>query len=141
MIESPSKPIWNSVYSIALAAQACFSSSLIGLEASLKSVSSLQNFLKPPPVPEIPTVTLTSGWTFLNSSATASVIGKTVLEPSPLILPDTFGLVTLGEVLLPVVFSSSLPQAERAIATKATRPRAAASRNRLRRDAAELIRR
>ena len=47
------------------------------------SVSPRQNFLNPPPVPEIPTVTLTlplvDCW---KSSATASVIGKTVLEPS-----------------------------------------------------------
>ena len=47
------------------------------------SVSPRQNFLKPPPVPEMPTVTLTSPFlAFWNSSATASVIGYTVLEPS-----------------------------------------------------------
>ena len=40
------------------------------------------NFLKPPPVPETPTVTRISGCSFRNSSATASVIGNTVLEPS-----------------------------------------------------------
>ena len=47
------------------------------------SVSPRQNFLKPPPVPDMPTVTLTlplvDRW---KSSATASVIGNTVLEPS-----------------------------------------------------------
>jgi hypothetical protein len=47
------------------------------------SVSPRQKRLKPPPVPEMPTVT----WAppppeIWNSSATASVIGYTVLEPS-----------------------------------------------------------
>lgn len=46
------------------------------------SVSPRQNFLKPPPVPETPTVTFTPRWAFWNSSATASVIGYTVDEPS-----------------------------------------------------------
>ena len=47
------------------------------------SVSPRQNFLKPPPVPDIPTVTFTAPFfIFWNSSATASVIGYTVLEPS-----------------------------------------------------------
>ena len=46
------------------------------------SVSPRQNFWKPPPVPEMPTVTRTPGLAFWNSSATASLIGKTVLEPS-----------------------------------------------------------
>ena len=54
------------------------------------SVSPLQNFWKPPPVPETPTVTRTSGATERNSSATASVTGKTVLEPSIATLPDSF---------------------------------------------------
>src|SRR3546814_14699619 len=58
------------------------------LEALLISVSPRANFLKPPPVPETPTVTRTSGPTFLNSSATASVIGYTVLEPSIVISPE-----------------------------------------------------
>ncbi len=46
------------------------------------SISSRQNFWKPPPVPEMPTVMrvpLCSRW---NSSATASVTGNTVLDPS-----------------------------------------------------------
>ena len=55
----------------------------IGREASWMSVSPRQNLRKPPPVPEIPTVTLTCCFfAFWNSSATASVIGNTVLEPS-----------------------------------------------------------
>ena len=38
------------------------SSSLIGREASEMSVSPAQNFSKPPPVPDVPTVILTSGY-------------------------------------------------------------------------------
>src|SRR5262245_12181778 len=55
----------------------------IGRDASEMSVSPRQNFLKPPPVPEMPTVTL-NRWRVAcwNSSAIASVIGNTVLEPS-----------------------------------------------------------
>ena len=51
------------------------------------SVSPTVNCLNPPPLPEIPTLTSTSGATLLNSSATASVIGATVLEPSISIVP------------------------------------------------------
>jgi hypothetical protein len=61
---------------------------LIGREASEMSVSPAQNFLKPPPVPEMPTVTCTFGATLRNSSATASVIGKTVLDPSTAMRPE-----------------------------------------------------
>ncbi len=50
------------------------------------SVSPRQNFLNPPPVPEMPTVTrILPRLAIWNSSATASVIGNTVLEPSILI--------------------------------------------------------
>ena len=68
--------------------QTLASLSLIGLDALLILVSPLENFLNPPPVPETPTVTRTLGSTALNSSATASVTGYTVLEPSILISPD-----------------------------------------------------
>src|SRR5215213_9212101 len=63
------------------------SSGLIGRDASEMSVSPAQNFSKPPPVPEMPTVTLTSGLSSLNSSAAASVNGPTVDEPSIAIVP------------------------------------------------------
>ncbi len=53
------------------------------------SVSPVQNFSKPPPVPEVPTVTLTPGCSSLKSSAAAVVSGATVLEPSTLTLPDS----------------------------------------------------
>src|SRR5262245_45818314 len=64
-------------------AQSAISLFRIGRDAFEISVSPRQNFLNPPPVPEMPTVTLTLPFVdFWNSSATASVIGKTVLEPS-----------------------------------------------------------
>jgi hypothetical protein len=44
---------------------------LIGREASEMSVSPAQNFSKPPPVPEMPTEILTSGFSSLKSSAAA----------------------------------------------------------------------
>src|SRR4029450_14033389 len=68
------------------------------------SVSPAQNFSKPPPVPEVPTVTLTSGFSALDSSAIAAVSGPTVLEPSTRIEPDRFPL-------LPPSSSSSPPHA------------------------------
>ena len=69
-----------------LASQAAFSSSSIGREASEMSVSPSQNFSKPPPVPEVPTVTWTPGCSSWKSSAAAVVSGATVLEPSILTL-------------------------------------------------------
>src|SRR3970282_986792 len=57
----------------------------MGRDASEMSVSPPQNFLNPPPVPEIPTVIRTLGCALANSSATASVMGYSVLEPSILI--------------------------------------------------------
>ena len=53
---------WISSYLTPPASQAAISSSPIASEASLASVSPAQNFSKPPPVPEVPTVTLTSGF-------------------------------------------------------------------------------
>ena len=53
------------------------------------SVSPAQNFSKPPPVPDVPTVICTSGFSSLNSSAAASANGATVDEPSIAILPLT----------------------------------------------------
>ena len=61
---------------------------LIGLEASLMSASPAQNFLNPPPVPEIPITTLADPpMESPQSSTIASVIGKTVLEPSMFVVP------------------------------------------------------
>ena len=51
------------------------------------SVSPTVNRLNPPPVPEMETLACTLGCILLNSSATASEIGPTVLEPSISIAP------------------------------------------------------
>src|SRR5829696_7762690 len=107
---SPSRPIRKSWYLMPLASHACFSSSLMAREASEMSVSPLQNLVKPPPVPEVPTVTLTPDCSLLNSSVMASLIGATVEEPSTTMLPER---------LVPPVpppASSSPPQA---VATRA----------------------
>jgi hypothetical protein len=48
---------------------------LMGRLASWMSVSPRQNFLNPPPVPEKATATLTPGFRWVNSSATAWVMG------------------------------------------------------------------
>src|SRR5829696_1523380 len=91
---------------------ALVSSSSIGREASEMSVSPAQNFSNPPPVPEVPTVTLTSGFSALNSSAIASVSGPTVLDPSTRMSPERLP----EEVSLPSPLSSLLPQAATPIA-------------------------
>ncbi len=62
--------------------QTAISLSLIGRDASEMSVSPAQNFSNPPPVPEVPTVTLASGCSPMNSSAAAEDSGSTVLDPS-----------------------------------------------------------
>ena len=56
--------------------QTAISSSSIGREASEMSVSPAQNFSKPPPVPEVPTVTRTPGFVAANSSAAACANGR-----------------------------------------------------------------
>jgi hypothetical protein len=61
--------------------QASTSLGLIGREAPAIAISLAHSFLKPPPVPELATVTR-AGFSFWNSSATASLIGNTVLDPS-----------------------------------------------------------
>src|SRR5262245_54435859 len=76
------------MYSTALCAQSCCSSALIGRDALAKSVSPAQKRLKPPPVPDCATATCTlPPCSRENSSATAVVMGNTVLEPSPVIVP------------------------------------------------------
>ncbi len=73
---SASKATGSSKYLMPAAAQASISFFRMGREASEMSISPRQNFLKPPPVPEMPTVTLMAFFSaFWNSSATASVIG------------------------------------------------------------------
>jgi hypothetical protein len=65
------------------------SSSLMGRDASEMSVSPAQNFSKPPPVPDWPTVIFTSGCSLWKPSAAAWANGKTVLEPSMAMVPDS----------------------------------------------------
>ena len=66
----------TSTYSMPAAKQASTSFCLMGREALVMSLSPLQNFLKPPPLPERPTVTLTLPPVRMpNSSATASLTG------------------------------------------------------------------
>src|SRR5512132_3830056 len=92
------------------------------------SVSPAQNFSKPPPVPEMPTVTLMSGLSSLNSSAAASVNGPTVEEPSIVILPFRSPLPDeLDE--LPEPELSPLPQA--ATANESSAAPASVERNRV----------
>ena len=74
-IESASYAMGISMNSILFVAARATSLGVIGREASEIAVSPAQNLLNQPPVPEIPTVTLTFGATLANSSATASVIG------------------------------------------------------------------
>src|SRR5918995_4067030 len=59
----------------------------MGRDAFAKSISPRQNRSNPPPVPEMPTVTLTPLFFFWNSSAAAVVYGPTVLDPSAVIVP------------------------------------------------------
>ena len=63
------------------------SASRIGRDAFARSISLRQKRSKPPPVPEIPTVTLAFGLRFWKPSAAAIAYGPTVLEPSALIEP------------------------------------------------------
>src|SRR4051812_4372785 len=71
------------------------SGSSIGREASEMSVSPAQNFSKPPPVPDSPTEMSTPEFSPLNCSAAACANGKTVEEPSILMLPDRLAPVEL----------------------------------------------
>ncbi len=80
---SASKASGNSMNSMPAFLHSSISALRIGREPLEMSVSPRQNFLKPPPVPEMPTVTRT--WplvSFWNSSAIASDTGNTVLDPS-----------------------------------------------------------
>src|SRR6185503_10690014 len=79
----------SSVYSMPAALQVAASSSLILRDASLMSVSPVQNVLKPSPVPGPVTVKLKPAFDALTSSATAVEMGSTVDEPETLIVPVT----------------------------------------------------
>src|SRR5215510_3636336 len=90
--------------SMPAARQAAISVGRIGRDALLTSVSPRQNFWKPPPVPDTPTVTRAPAWVFWNSSATDSLIGNTVLEPSTRIMGAAASATMPG-------VSPALPQA------------------------------
>ena len=85
--ESPSNATGSSTKSILFFDAFFISLPLIGRDASLISISPRVYFLNPPPVPDTPTVIRTLGYILPNSSATASVIGNTVLEPSTFTVP------------------------------------------------------
>src|SRR3954447_9504900 len=89
MTVMPSYAIFSSVYSTPAAAHVAASSSLILREASLMSVSPLQNVLNPSPVPGPLIVYLKSGFVSASASATPVEIGSTVDEPETLIVPVT----------------------------------------------------
>src|SRR6185436_1649862 len=93
-----------SMNSTPAARHASISDGRMGREALLTSVSPRQNFWKPPPVPDTPTVTRASVCVFWNSSATASLIGNTVLEPSTRIVGAAASATTPAE-------PAALPQA------------------------------
>ena len=92
--------------------------SSIGREASAMSISPAQNFSKPPPVPDSPTVTLTFGFSPWKPSAAAWANGKTVLEPSMAMLPDRSPPPLL--LLLSSPPHAATPSASRAAATAAS---------------------
>src|SRR3954447_25079830 len=96
------------------------SSGLIGRDASEMSVSPAQNFSKPPPVPDVPTVIFTFGFSPWNASWAAWANGATVLDPSILIAPERSPPPPLLLALPPL--SSSPPHAD---APRARAPHAA----------------
>src|ERR1044072_7338475 len=81
--------------------QALTSLGSVAREASEIEGSAAQDVLKPPPVPELPTVTLTPELSPWNASATASVRGATVLEPSMRIVPERSPLPLASSSLSP----------------------------------------
>ena len=108
-IAMPSEATSASLYATPFFSHSGTSSSVsIGREASEMSVSPAQNFSKPPPVPDWPTVIFTFGFSVWNCSAAAWANGKTVLEPSMAISP-----LTPSPPEPPLLSSSSLPQAAR----------------------------
>ena len=62
--EIPSLATVKATHLTPLFRQTAYSDALIAREAFARSISPRQNFSKPPPVPEMPTVTRTPGCTF-----------------------------------------------------------------------------
>ena len=89
------------------------SSGLIGRDASEMSVSPAQNFSKPPPVPDVPTVIFTFGFSPWNASWAACANGATVLEPSILIVPERSPpVLRAGAAAAAVVVASACRRAQ-----------------------------
>src|SRR3712207_9154882 len=80
--------MWSSVYWPPPFLQRSISSCSIGREALEMSVCPWQNFSNPPPVPAVPTETLTSGDSSRKTSPAEEVSGSTVEEPSTTTSPD-----------------------------------------------------
>ena len=100
--------------------QDCASEILIGRDAFERSISFLQKRWKPPPVPEMPTVTFTfDAPAREKSSAAAVVYGPTVEDPSAVIEPPS-------PLRLYVGFCAAAPTATEATASAATSPPATA---------------
>src|SRR5690349_15509562 len=91
------------------------------------SVSPTQNFSKPPPVPDWPTVMSTPGFCSWKDSATASVRGPTVLDPSIRISPERPESPLPPPLVLPVPELASSPQAATPRTRRADEARVAAS--------------
>src|SRR3954468_20843847 len=90
------------------------SSSLILREASLMSVSPLQNVLNPSPVPGPLIVYLKSGFVSASASATPVEIGSTVAGPETLVGPRGEIGSTVDEpdtLMVPVTAPAALPEA------------------------------
>ena len=83
----------------------------IGRDAFDRSVSLRQNRSKPPPVPEIPTVTRAFGFFFWNPSAAAIAYGPTVLDPSAVTVP-----LSADTPAVAAAVSTTAPSAASAIA-------------------------
>ena len=81
------------MYSTPPSSQSAISSSLIAREALERSVSPAQKRSNPPPVPEMPTVTLAPP-SALKSSAAFVTNGPTVLEPSAVMTPPPSPLLS-----------------------------------------------
>ena len=92
----------NATHLIPLLWQLAYSEALIARDAFARSISPRQNFSKPPPVPEMPTVIADPGWTLRYSSSAAAVVqGPTVLEPSAVMLPFSCGAFAPAATAVP----------------------------------------
>ena len=107
---SPSMATGSSMNSTPASAHFSSSMALMGREASLMSVSPLQNFLNPPPVPDIPITNRADPPMDLPQSSTmASDMGKTVLEPSMSVVSAPQAPVAMNRN--PVAQKKAAPQA------------------------------